>query len=74
MKILIAEDEYTTRLMIQVCLEKWGYRVDSVADGKEAWELLKGENAPIPSMIRSENSSVDSFSLGRVFDSSISFY
>jgi len=40
-KILIAEDEFTTRMMVQVCLENWGYRVDSVTNGGEAWELLK---------------------------------
>lgn len=41
MKILIAEDEYTTRLMVQVSLENWGYTVISTEDGKEAWEYLK---------------------------------
>ena len=46
MKILIAEDEYTTRLMVQVSLENWGYTVISVSDGKEAWEELKKEDAP----------------------------
>jgi DNA-binding response OmpR family regulator len=40
-KILIAEDEYTTRLMVQVSLENWGYTVTSTEDGKEAWEYLK---------------------------------
>ena len=41
MKILIAEDEYTTRLMVQVSLENWGYTVISAEDGNEAWEYLK---------------------------------
>jgi len=39
--ILIAEDEYTTRLMVQVSLENWGYSVISVEDGKQAWDQLK---------------------------------
>ncbi|THB77470.1 MAG: DNA-binding response regulator [Desulfobulbaceae bacterium] len=46
MKILIAEDEYTTRLMVQVSLENWGYTVSSVADGKDAWEALQKADAP----------------------------
>ncbi|MDR3629496.1 MAG: response regulator transcription factor [Desulfocapsaceae bacterium] len=46
MKILIAEDEYITRLMIQVSLEKWGYRVDCVSNGREAWEALQKPDAP----------------------------
>lgn len=41
MKIVIAEDEFTTRMMIQVCLEEWGYRVESATNGQEAWELLQ---------------------------------
>ncbi len=46
MKILIAEDEYITRLMIQVSLEKWGYRVSCVSDGNDAWELLQKPDGP----------------------------
>jgi len=46
MRILIAEDEYITRLLIQVSLEKWGYRVEGVGDGKEAWEALQKPDAP----------------------------
>ncbi|CAG0899801.1 unnamed protein product [Cyprideis torosa] len=41
MKILIAEDDYTTRLMVQVILERWKYNVEAAADGKEAWQILK---------------------------------
>ena len=46
MKILIAEDEFTTRMMVQVCLENWGYRVESVTNGEEAWEKLRKPDAP----------------------------
>ena len=46
MKILIAEDEYTTRLMVQVCLENWGYSIESVDDGKKAWDIINQKNPP----------------------------
>jgi DNA-binding response OmpR family regulator len=46
MKILIAEDDYITRLMVQVSLEKWGYRVSCAGDGNEAWEILQKTDAP----------------------------
>lgn len=46
MKILIAEDEFTTRMMVQVCLENLGYRVESVTNGVEAWEILQKTDAP----------------------------
>jgi DNA-binding response OmpR family regulator len=45
-KILIAEDEFTTRLMVQVCLENWGYRVESVTNGTEAWAMMQKLDAP----------------------------
>jgi len=45
-KILIAEDEFTTRMMVQVCLEDKGYRVVSVTDGKEAMAILSQPQAP----------------------------
>lgn len=46
MKILIAEDEFTTRMMVQVCLENWGYRVESVTNGTDAWAALQKPDAP----------------------------
>ncbi len=45
-KILIAEDEFTTRMMVQVCLENWGYRVESVTNGNDAWAVLQKPDAP----------------------------
>jgi phosphoserine phosphatase RsbU/P len=45
-KILIAEDEFTTRMMVQVCLENWGYRVESVTNGIAAWAELQKPDAP----------------------------
>ena len=45
MKILIAEDEFTTRMMVQVCLENWGYRVESVTNGEEALAQLQKPDA-----------------------------
>jgi sigma-B regulation protein RsbU (phosphoserine phosphatase) len=45
-KILIAEDEYTTRLMVQVCLEEWGYTVETAEDGDSAWKMMEKEAPP----------------------------
>lgn len=46
MKILIAEDDLTSRTMLQAVLTKWGYEVITTADGNEAWTALQQENAP----------------------------
>lgn len=46
MKILIAEDDLTSRVMLQALLSKWGYEVTSASDGDEAWNILQSTDAP----------------------------
>ncbi len=46
MKILIAEDDFTSRMMLEAVLEEWGYETVSVGDGRAAWEVLRGEKPP----------------------------
>ncbi|MBK5293781.1 MAG: diguanylate cyclase [Acidobacteriia bacterium] len=46
MEILIADDSAVSRKLLEVELKKWGYRVISVANGTEAWEILHREDAP----------------------------
>jgi len=46
MRVLVADDEITTRRLLERSLEAWGYEVVSVADGSAAWEALQAENAP----------------------------
>jgi phosphoserine phosphatase RsbU/P len=46
MKILIAEDDLTSRGMLQAVLARWGYDVIAVGDGKEAYEVFRKNDAP----------------------------
>ncbi len=46
MKILIAEDDSTTRLSLERKLSNWDYEVVSTVDGDEAWEKLQSADAP----------------------------
>lgn len=46
MKILVAEDDLITGRMLQTYLAKWGYEVQIVTDGLQAWQILQQENAP----------------------------
>ncbi len=46
MKILVAEDNRITRLILTNLLSKWGYEVTAVADGDEAWSVLTSEGSP----------------------------
>ncbi len=46
MKILIAEDDFTSRRILEILLLQWGYEVVVTSDGIEAWEALQKEDAP----------------------------
>ena len=46
MRVLIAEDDFTSRSILTVILAKWGYEVVSAADGDEAWAALQKPDAP----------------------------
>jgi DNA-binding response OmpR family regulator len=46
MKILIAEDDLTSRRRLEVVLAKWGYEVVSCTNGKQAWERLQDVHTP----------------------------
>ncbi len=47
MKILIADDDFLTRQMLQFLLEKWEYEVVVTDDGAQAWQMLQTESPPI---------------------------
>lgn len=46
MRILLAEDEPSSQDMLRVALQGWGYNVTVVADGHQAWEVLRQPDSP----------------------------
>lgn len=46
MKVLVADDDVTSRRMLERLLPRWGYEVVVAGDGDEAWGLLSGPDAP----------------------------
>ena len=46
MRVLVAEDDPTSRLVLQRSMAKWGYEVLAVCDGNEAWEESQKPDAP----------------------------
>lgn len=46
MKILIAEDDLISRMMLEKILTRWGHEVTAVEDGLEAWDALQQPGAP----------------------------
>ncbi|KPA16035.1 response regulator receiver modulated diguanylate cyclase [Candidatus Magnetomorum sp. HK-1] len=45
-QILIADDDYTSRRLLEIRLNKFGYEVISTCDGKEAWDKINLPNSP----------------------------
>jgi len=46
MQILIAEDDFASRILLEAVLVKWGYGVTTADDGEAAWDVLREDNAP----------------------------
>jgi phosphoserine phosphatase RsbU/P len=46
MKILIADDDAVSRLVLRTHLTRWGHEVVVVVNGLEAWEALQKADAP----------------------------
>lgn len=46
MRILIAEDETSSRFLLETTLRKWGYETVTTTDGLQAWEILQQSDAP----------------------------
>ncbi len=46
MKILIAEDDFTSRSILTAILKKWGFDPVVTEDGEAAWEVLQRPDAP----------------------------
>ncbi|MDA3789102.1 MAG: diguanylate cyclase [Desulfobacula sp.] len=46
MKVLIAEDDMTSRIILDSILKKWGFTPVLTCNGKEAWEVMQSKDAP----------------------------
>jgi CheY-like chemotaxis protein len=46
MKILVAEDDATSLLLLQTTLKQWGHEVMAATDGQQAYDALLAEDAP----------------------------
>ena len=46
MKLLIAEDDLTSRTMLTAVTRKWGFEPVAVEDGEAAWQVMQGDEPP----------------------------
>ena len=65
MKILVADDDSTSRLMLRGILGKWEQEIVAVADGQAAWEVLKVQETPLIAILDWEMPAIDGVELCR---------
>lgn len=46
LKVLIADDDAPTRMLLRAAISQWGYEVIEASNGEEAWEILQQPNPP----------------------------
>jgi len=46
MKVLVAEDDPDSRILLAATLESWGHEVVTTSDGAAAWNVLQRDDAP----------------------------
>lgn len=46
LKVLIADDDAPTRMLLRVAISQWGYQVVEAVDGEEAWKILQASDPP----------------------------
>lgn len=46
LKVLIADDDPPTRILLRAAISQWGYEAVEAGDGEEAWEILQQPDAP----------------------------
>jgi DNA-binding response OmpR family regulator len=59
MKILIAEDDLTSRIILESIIGKWAFEVVSVEDGQKAWDILQRQDAPPVAVLDWEMPGID---------------
>ena len=63
MKLLIAEDDLTSRTMLATVTRKWGYEPVAVEDGEAAWQVLQEPDSPRLLLIDREMPQLDGLGL-----------
>jgi CheY-like chemotaxis protein len=63
MKLLIADDDLTSRIMLAAITKKWGYEPMVAEDGEQAWQVLQESDAPSLLLIDWEMPKLDGLGL-----------
>ena len=65
MKVLVAEDNGTMRIMVAGVLARWGHKAVAAADGEEAWRIMQQPDAPRIALLDWEMPGIDGIEVCR---------
>lgn len=65
MRLLIAEDSMSQRIMLKAIVEQWGFEVVEAEDGEQAWEIMSQDSAPHLLLLDWEMPKLDGLSVCR---------
>ena len=65
MKVLVAEDNGTMRIMVAGVLARWGHQAVAAADGEEAWRIMQQPDAPRIALLDWEMPGMDGIEICR---------
>jgi len=46
LKVLIADDDTPTRILLRAAISRWNYEIVEASDGEEAWKILQQPESP----------------------------
>ena len=46
-KVMIADDDLPTRMLLRAAINQWGYEVVEASDGEQAWKILQQKQPPM---------------------------
>jgi len=65
MRLLIAEDDKTSRTILTAVLRRWGYEPVAVEDGRSAWDVMQKPDAPLLALLDWEMPGMDGLDVCR---------
>lgn len=73
-KVIVADDDETTRILLRMSLTQWGYQVREAADGEEAWKILLEPESPQILILDWLMPNLDGISLCKRIENELSFH
>ena len=74
LKVLIADDDPPTRVLLRAAISQWGYKVVESKDGEEAWDCLQQPEAPQLIILESLMPKIDGVDLCRGIKKELAYH